>query len=181
MAKSKKLNLKDILAPTVSLFLICLVTTGVLAVVNAVTETPISTNMAAQAEAARQEIFVGARFTDNGDYFTAMEQDGALMGYCIETQSRGYGGSIQVTVGLDPDGNISKVQVVAADDETPGLGQKVRDAAFLDQFAGKAGALSLGDGIDSVTSATYSSQGVVDAVNAALRIYDEQIKGGVEE
>ena len=181
MEKRNKLSLKGILAPTVSLLLICLFTTGILAVVNAMTEGPIAANMAAQADSSRQEIFPGARFLDNGDYFTALEPSGALLGYSFETQGKGYGGAIHVTVGLDPDGNILKVQVVAADDETPGLGQRVREAGFLNQFIGKSGALSLGKDVDGVTGATYSSQGVVDAVNAAQQIYEGQVKGGAEE
>ena len=174
MAKSKKLDLKEILIPTVSLFVICLVFTGALAVVNMVTQGPIAVNEAAKAEAARQEIFEGARFTENGDYFTAMEQNGALLGYCIETQAQGYGGVIQVTVGLDPEGQVLRVKVVNCDNETPGLGTKVKEESFLRQFTGGSGTVRA----DSIASATYSSQGVVNAVNRALEIYEEQIKGG---
>jgi len=177
VAKNKKLNLKEILVPTISLFLICLVTTAALAAVNAVTEEPIAANMSAKADAARQEMFEDARFTDNGDYFTAMEQNGALLGYCIETQAQGYGGMIQVTVGLNPEGGIIKVQVVAADDETPGLGTKVKEESFLKQFIGGKNIVRA----DSIASATYSSRGVENAVNQALRIYDEQIKGGAAQ
>ena len=171
---AKKLDLKEILTPTISLFLICLLTTGALAAVNMITETPIAANMSAKADAARQELFEDARFTDNGDYFTAMEQNGALLGYCIETQAQGYGGMIQVAVGLDPEGSVIKVQVIAADDETPGLGTKVKEESFLRQFIGGKGSVKA----DSIASATYSSQGVVNAVNQALEIYQEQIKGG---
>ena len=169
-----KSNLKEILIPTVSLFVICLVFTGALAVVNMVTEEPIAANMAAKANAARQEIFGGARFTDNGDYFTAMEQNGTLLGYCMETRAQGYGGVIEVTVGLDPEGRVLKVQVVNCDNETPGLGQKIKEESFLKQFTGGRDTVRA----DSIASATYSSQGVVNAVNRALEIYQEQIKGG---
>ena len=171
---AKKLDLKEILTPTISLFLICLLTTGALAAVNMITETPIAANMAAKADAARQEIFEDARFTDNGDFFTAMEQNGALLGYCIETQAQGYGGLIEVTVGLDPEGGVLKVKVVNCDNETPGLGQKIKEESFLKQFLGGRDTVQA----DSIASATYSSQAVVNAVNQALQIYEEQIKGG---
>ena len=174
MAKSKKLDMKEILLPTVSLFVICLAFTGALAAVNMVTQAPIAANMAAKADAARQEIFEDARFTDNGDYYTAMEQNGALLGYCIETQAQGYGGLIEVTVGLDPEGSVLKVKVVNCDGETPGLGQKVKEESFLKRFIGGKDSVKA----DSIASATYSSQGVVNAVNRALEIYQEQIKGG---
>jgi len=173
----QKFSLKEILMPALSLFVICLVIAGSLALVNAVTMEPIAANATREADEARQVIFPGAAFEAHDDYFVAY-LDEALQGYCIETQAQGYGGTINVTVGLDPTGSVLKVQVVAADGETPGLGQKVKEPAFLDQFAGRTGALALGRGIDSIASATYSSQGVVDAVNKALEIYNEQIKGG---
>ena len=174
MAKAKKFDLKEILVPAISLFVICLVFTGALAAVNAVTQEPIAANMAARANAARQEIFEGARFTDNGDFFTAMEQNGALLGYCVDARAQGYGGMIHITVGLDPEGRVLRVQVIDADSETPGLGRKVKEDSFLKQFVGGRDSVRA----DSIASATYSSQGVADAVNRALEIYQEQIKGG---
>ena len=173
MPKPKN-HLKEILVPTISLFVICLVFTGALAAVNMVTEEPIAANMAAKATAARQEIFEGARFTENGDYFTAMEQNGALLGYCVEAQAQGYGGVIKVAVGLDPEGGVLKVKVVNCDGETPGLGQKVKEESFLKQFVGGRDTVQA----DSIASATYSSKGVEAAVNRALEIYQEQIRGG---
>ena len=143
------------------------------------------TGVAGEANAAWQEIFPGARFVDNGDYTTAMEQNGALLGYCMETQARGYGGVIQVAVGLGPDGNVLKVKVLSCDGETPGLGQKVKEESFLSQFEGTfafftkgMNGTSVAKYIDGIASATYSSQGVVDAVNQALAIYSGQIMGG---
>jgi len=166
-----KPNLKEILIPTVSLFVICLVFTGALAAVNAVTAGPIAANMAGEADTARQVIFPDARFVDNGAYFTAMDQNGALLGYCMDTGAQGYGGLIEVAVGLDPEGNVLRVQVVNCDGETPGLGQKVKDEGFLQQFVGGSDL----NAIDGIASATYSSQGVVEAVNKALEIYQREV------
>ena len=171
MAESKKLDLKEILLPTLSLFLICLVMTGALAVVDAVTKDPIAVNEAMAADAAREDIFPGARFVKNGDYFTAMDQNGVPVGYCIDSEAQGYGGLIKITVGLDAQGGVVKVQVINCDGETPGLGQKVKEEGFLRQFIGGKYAVE----VDSIASATYSSRGVADAVNMALEIYREVI------
>ena len=169
-----KLELKGILFPALSLFVICLVIAGALAGVNAVTKEPIAANEAKAADAAREEIFPGARFVKNGEYFTAMDQNGATLGYCIDGEARGYGGPIKVTVGLDAQGGIVKVQVVSCDGETPGLGQKIKEEGFLKQFLGQKDRVE----VDGIASATYSSKGVEAAVNMALQIYDEQIRGG---
>ena len=170
MPKSKKLDLKEILFPTLSLFVICLVISGALAAVNAVTAGPIAANEKLEADAARQALFPGASFEARDDYIIAMK-DGVPMGYCIDAEAQGYGGAIKVAVGLDVDGNVVKVQVVSCDGETPGLGQKVKEEGFLAQFIGKKDA----DSFDGIASATYSSRGVADAVNQALEIYREVI------
>jgi len=169
-----KLELKEILFPTLSLFLICFVMTGALAVVNAITKDPIAANEKLAADAARQEIFPGATFENHGDYFTAKDVDGDVLGYCMDTQAQGYGGVIRVAAGLDAGGGVVKVRIISCDGETPGLGQKIREEGFLAQFAGRGDT----EHYDSVASATYSSRGVADAVNQAFAIYQEQIRGG---
>ena len=69
---------------------------------------------------------------------------------------------------------------VAGISETPGLGTKVNDSAFLDKFSGKNEAVSIvktapknENEIEAVTSATYSSKGVAKAVNIAITAYSE--------
>jgi len=169
MAAKKKLELKEILFPTLSLFLICFVMTGALALVNSITKEPIAANEKLTADAAREEIFPGARFVENGGCFTAMDQNGVPVGYCIDSEAQGYGGAIKVAVGLDVNGNVLKVQVINCDGETPGLGQKVKDEGFLSQFIGGRESVE----VDAIASATYSSKGVAAAINQALEIYRE--------
>ena len=82
------------------------------------------------------------------------------------------------------DGKIHDIQVIK-DDETPGLGKKVRDKAFLSPFIGKAATEVFSvrpdetdlTRIDSVSGATISSRAVAEAVNKACAVYLD-IKGG---
>jgi len=171
MAASKKLDLKEILFPTLSLFLICFVMTGALAIVNEITKDRIAASEKGVADLAREEIFPGARFVDNGAYFTAMDQNGTHIGYCVESEAQGYGGVIKVMTALTLEGGVLRVRVLSCDGETPGLGQKIKGEGFLAQFIGGKDAVE----VDSIASATYSSQGVADAVNVALEIYREVI------
>ena len=81
----------------------------------------------------------------------------------------GFAGNIDVTVQLDDAGAIANVSVGGANfAETPGLGAMVQEKSFTDQFVGKSGVLAFGDGIDAITSATISSDAVLDAVNQIL-------------
>lgn len=101
--------------------------------------------------------------------FAGYDAMGELVGYASRITVIGFGGEIEVTVGMDMTGMITAVRVGGANfSETSGLGAKTRDAAFTDQFAGKSGLLVLKQNIDSVTGASVSSGAVVGGVNAAL-------------
>ena len=56
---------------------------------------------------------------------------------------------------------------VDASGETPGRGQRCMEEEFTSQFIGKTAPLMLGDGIDGVSGATFTSAAVVEAVNQA--------------
>ncbi len=87
---------------------------------------------------------------------------------------RGYASQFDVSVGVLPDGSIEGVRV-GGDGfaETEGLGSLVKEAAFLDQFAGKTAPVAFGEGIDAVAGATVSSTAVLKGVNEALGVVAE--------
>jgi electron transport complex protein RnfG len=163
----RKLNAKEIVLPSLALFLICVAVAGALAAVNAVTVAPIARNALHEANEAKRQLFPGARFDGIAAY-----QGDELAGYCIEAEAQGYGGALKVMVGLTPDGEVQHVKVLDASGETPGLGQKVKEDSFLKQFAGQSAIKS----VDGIASATYSSRGVMNAVNAALDVYRKEVR-----
>lgn len=179
MAKEKKVNIKEVVIVTVTLTLICLITTALLAIVNNVTEDPIAQNLIKAENEARMSVVEGASdfaAKQDGAYYEAVDSDGNVIGYAVSTSAKGYGGDVVVMTGFDTEGKILKVVVVSADDETPGLGANIKGDAFLDKFKGKSGELKLvtasqstgaDNEIDAITSATYSSVAVVEAVNEA--------------
>ena len=88
-------------------------------------------------------------------------------GVVVKASAKGYGGAIAAEVAINSDGTIAYVKI-SAPDETPGLGERITESAFLAQFGGLSGAVALGDNVDAVTAATISADGAVTAVNAAL-------------
>ena len=77
------------------------------------------------------------------------------------------------------DGTISNISVDAST-QTTGIGSKVADESFTSGFIGwNGGAVSSGNPVDGVASATYSSNAVFTAVNAAIDCYTNEIKGGM--
>ncbi len=98
------------------------------------------------------------------------------------TAPDGYGGAIELIVGINADGTVAGVRVVAHK-ETPGLGDKIdaRKSRWIDAFAGR----SLGDpapaqwavqkdgGVfDQFTGATITPRAVTAAVRRTLQYFE---------
>lgn len=93
-----------------------------------------------------------------------------LAGYCVTVTADGFGGPMELMVGVSAQGSVTGVAILSHS-ETPGLGGDVDDPAFLDGFLGLSGTVRIGGGsnsIDGVSGATESSQAVAQGVNQAL-------------
>ncbi|MBO4382779.1 MAG: FMN-binding protein [Clostridia bacterium] len=182
---NKKFSPKDILVPTISLFVIAMCATFLLALVNNVTADRIAAATAAAEAEARQTVFPdAANFVEQENYYEATDAKGNIIGYVFNTASKGYGGDVPVTVGIDSTGTITGIVPGDLSNETPGLGQNASKPSFLAQFPGKAGTLTVvknapGDGeIQAMTSATITTNAVVGAVNAAMDMFNDITGGG---
>ena len=79
---------------------------------------------------------------------------------------------------FDAAGTITNISVDAST-QTTGIGSKVAEEDFTAGFIGwNGGAVSSGAPVDGIASATYSSNAVFAAVNAAIDCYNNEIKGG---
>ncbi|MCQ2486593.1 MAG: FMN-binding protein [Clostridia bacterium] len=183
-----KFSAKDILVPTISLFLIALVATFLLAVVNNLTVDKIAEQTAKQEAAARETVFADASsFEEKDGYYTAVNADGKVIGYVFNTACKGYGGDVPVTVGIDTDGAITGIVPGDVSNETPGLGQNALKDSFKKQFAGLNGEITVvknaanadNNEIQALTSATITSKAVAGAVNLAFEQYAE-VTGGAK-
>ena len=76
-----------------------------------------------------------------------------------------FGGEY-IGVGVTDENGVITSLTIDASSQTPGLGQECANAAFTSQFIGKKAPFVLNENIDAVTSATITSQAVVDAVNS---------------
>ena len=109
------------------------------------------------------------------------KKGGKLVASAIRAYSpKGYGGNIWLMVGLLPDGKINNIAVLEHK-ETPGLGTKMNNIEFKEQFLGKMpGEFNLkvkkdnGD-VDALTGATITSRAFGQAVQLAFDMYK---KGG---
>lgn len=90
--------------------------------------------------------------------------------YCVFVKPKGYGGAVEMMVGIDKYGAVCGISVVSHG-ETPNLGTKVvENDEYLAGYLGKTEPVTFGDGVNAVSGATRSSNAVRDGVNAALSL-----------
>ena len=78
---------------------------------------------------------------------------------------QGFGGKVTVRVETDLD-QVIKALTVETPDETEGIGKRVSEPAFTDQFIGKTGPFTFGEnGIEAVSGATVTSTAALKALN----------------
>jgi electron transport complex protein RnfG len=94
------------------------------------------------------------------------------VGIVFRAYPKGYGGKIPVTVGIDLARTITGITIAGQGEilkETPGLGGRVLEPWFAQQFKGKAaGQVKLkkdGGDIDAITGATVSSRAVCNSIS----------------
>ena len=121
-------------------------------------------------------------YDEDGGLYTVLA-GGEPIGHAFMAQGRGYGGTIDILIGLKPDNKSLQGIKIITQQETPGLGAKIINASFLDQFKGvgvNEVELSRDGGkIDAITGATISSAAVVNGVKQAIiKELVNQQKGG---
>ena len=166
---------------------------GILAIVNHLTEGPISevnkkkTNDGIKAVMVCDNLTVDKTDTVkhdiNGKEFTYIiyqvkDAQGDDLGAAVESTTMGFGGNLKVMVGFDPDGKILGYTLLEHA-ETPGLGAKA-DKWFQKgekgDIVGKSPAEPLtvskdGGQVDAITASTITSRAFLLAVNNAYNAY----------
>lgn len=109
---------------------------------------------------------------DSLEFFPAT-RNGKRIGTAVKTKSaKGYSGDIWLMVGFNEAGDVLRIQVLEHK-ETPGLGSKMSQPNFLNQYFGKnPGKNNLkvkkdGGEVDAITGATISSRAFSEAVQLA--------------
>ena len=189
---------KDMFKLGLNLLIISAVAALLLALTNSVTSSTIAQrNEQANAEARKLVLESAQDFeevkdvkTDNSkgvevsEIYEAKDASGNTVGYTLKVLPSGYGGTIELMVGIDSaKGQVSGINVVS-NSETAGLGAKATDPEFSDQYKGKPlEELSVlkngtpGDTeIKAISGATITSTAVTNGVDAAIEVYNNSLK-----
>jgi len=118
---------------------------------------------------------------DQLEFYPAKKGDQAV-GTAVKTYSdAGFGDRIWIMVGFDKDNKIINTWVVEQK-ETPGLGTKMQESKFRDQFKGKSlNSFKLivkkdGGDVDAITAATITSRAFCEAIDKAYQALTKGVK-----
>lgn len=175
------------------LLVISLVVALLLAFTNTITREKIAENTLKEQNEAKQQVMPEASdFVDfeysNGNVKAVYQavSGNQMVGWCVNVTPNGYGGTIDMMVGINPDMSVSGIKVVS-NSETAGLGAKCTDAEFSGQFAEKSTPVSVvkngtpkDDEIVAITGATITSAAVTKGVNEAVAAI-QKIGGGLND
>jgi len=116
--------------------------------------------------------------TDKAVYYKA-KKDSIILGYCFPISGKGLWGTIDALIALSPDLKVIQKMEIIDQNETPGLGGRITESWFKDQFKDKIIVIDgvvkkfqlISEGsnvseneIQQVTGATASSKAVVDMI-----------------
>ncbi len=170
-----------------SLFFISLVMSAALGFVYNLTKDPIAKAIKAKEVNAVKEVLPEFDndptsvmvVIDNLTCYPATK-GGQSVGCAIKTfTEKGYSGRFDLMVGFLPDGRINNI-VVLEQKETPGLGTKMKEPKFKNQFNSlDISTLQLkelkvkkdGGTIDAISAATISSRAFCDGVQKAYNVF----------
>lgn len=105
-----------------------------------------------------------------------------LVGYTIKAYTTGYGGRIEFMLGISAEGQITGIKIISHS-ETPGLGANAEKSYFTDSFKGKSASQELTSAkkpaaeneVQAITSATKTTNGIVNGVNMVLEAYNDAL------
>lgn len=187
-----------------SLSIICVSVSLVLAQLNRMTEKPIAEAKAAKLQNAIKEVVpkfnndpVAESYKmpdEQGDSLTVYpaKKGDKVVGFAIKSHSNnGFSGNIQVLVGIDTQSKIVNYSVLSHA-ETPGLGSKMIDwfketSKPLQSVIGrdlskeKLAVSKDGGNVDAITASTISSRAFLETINRAYAVYqasNKDIKSG---
>ncbi|HWR62526.1 MAG TPA: RnfABCDGE type electron transport complex subunit G [Clostridia bacterium] len=180
------------------LFIVCAVAAAALGFTNAATFDKIQEQQAIANDEAKKAVFPDAEAfekLDDSVYSTIASNEkynlikeiyeakvgGNTAGYTVTAAPKGYGGSVDVVVGITSDGNLLGIKV-GNNTETPGLGKKAETPKFQEQFNGKTWVSPINviksgtpkdNEIAAIAGATITSRAVAEGVNQALAVAKE--------
>ncbi len=196
--------MKTIMKNTLILTAITLVSGLLLGLVYEITKNPIAAAREAAKMEAYKEVMADADAFEPIEIDEKIASEGTVVNEVVEakakdevkgyvittTSSNGYGGDIQIAVGIAIDGTVKGMDILSIS-ETAGLGMNAQTPEFRNQFKDKKvdsegfivtkKPTGAENEIDAISGATITSNAVKDAMNLAVTYYYNVLGGSANE
>lgn len=180
---------KDIFRLSFLLFAICAISTALVTGAYEYTKDIIAERDAAKVAESYLQVFPEAGKLEKVDApenspikeILRSAKGAGVNGYIYTVAPKGYAGEIKIMVGIEkPSMKITGVKILSQQ-ETPGLGAKCTEPAFLNQFLSKELRQELvvskdakkPEEIQAITASTITSKAVVSGINLASAHFRE--------
>ncbi len=114
---------------------------------------------------------------DGQEFYLADNKQGEKLAAIISSAT-GYGGPVEVMVGISLDKKEIIGISILSHTETPGLGTVIEEDLFKNRFVGLPFVKNYSDEVDAITGATYSTVAVIKAVEKAVEFALVEIGDG---
>ena len=146
-----------------------------------ITDHRIRRQQEAEREKAVVSVIPGAtdyRKVDNSMYplYLGLDQQLKPVGYAMEIEGSGFQGTITLMVGINAQKRqVSGIKVLEMA-ETPGLGARIEEPWFKEQFSHKSfhEPFVVGEDVEAISGATISSEAVARLVNKAVSRFEKR-------
>lgn len=109
-----------------------------------------------------------------GERFYQYYDKGKISGVAFEMKGTGFWGPISFLVALEPDLETIKGIEILHQEETPGLGGRITEDEFKNQFKGKPVTPEIS--VDAITGATMTSKAFKKIINENVKSFREKFK-----
>ncbi|MFC2061783.1 FMN-binding protein [Elusimicrobiota bacterium] len=149
---------------------VCLISAAVLGYVHITTYDRIEMNRMKRIKDAVYQVLPGVTEYEQVNEKPVIYKgykDETVIGYAVLAEGMGFQGNIVLMVGIDKEIKNIKGTVVLESVETPGLGDRIKEDSFLDQFDNTA--VSENMKVSAITGATISSVAVEKIANKSVK------------
>ena len=157
--------------PIISVTAVVFIAVALLGLTDTVVRSTIERQKEQKIQRMLYEIFPSMTEYTLEDDIYMIYSDEAEIGFAFLAVGKGYGGNIDILVGLEDETTVRGITIVSHL-ETPGLGARIIESSFTDQFSGvniaDVALRQKGGEIDAITGASISSGAVVDAIRATV-------------
>lgn len=161
---------------------ICVLTGGLLAFINALTQPRIIKLALERERKTLLEVLPQAERFDpvkssDGEilYYKVYDLDNNMVGFGVKALGKGYSSVIETMLGVTRDGKILAIKILSQN-ETPGLGSRILGLPFTSRFKNKN--IESITQVQAIAGATISSKAIIESIKVKLkeaeRLKDEE-------